>query len=150
MHHHNRLVYVTLEGLVTVTVNIAVFRNVTPMQFGGKASEELANRFAVSQKILRILWHLKVHYLIHKCPPPVPILSQLDPAHIATSHFLKIHLNIIIPPTPWVFQVISFPQVSSPKSRIHFSSPHTCYMPSPYHHSSRFDSNNIGIRNTDH
>ena len=31
---------------------------------------------------------------------PVPILSQIDPAHVLTSHFLKIYLNIILPFTP--------------------------------------------------
>ena len=59
-----------------------------------------ANRFAASQEIPCILWIPKVHYHIYKSPPPVRILSLLDPVHALTSQFLKIHLNIILPSIP--------------------------------------------------
>ena len=59
------------------------------------------DRFAASQEIPNILWNPKVHYCIHNCSLPVLVLRQLDPVHTPTSHFLKIHFNIILPSTPW-------------------------------------------------
>ena len=57
--------------------------------------------FAANQEIPRILCEPKVHHSTHKRPPPVPILSSLHPVPTTPSHFLNIHLNIILPSTSW-------------------------------------------------
>jgi hypothetical protein len=101
-----------------------------------------ANRFSASQEIPRILWSLKVHYCIHKCPSPVPILSQLDPVHTPTSHFLKSNLNIILPFMPWSSEwslSLGFPHQNPVDA-----SPRTCYMPCPSYYSWFYHQNNMG------
>ena len=89
------------------------------------------NRSSASQKISLILWNPKVHLRFHKSPPPVPILSQIDPVHALppTSRIyiliLSFHLRVGLPsclfPSGFPHQN---PVCTSPL-------PHTCHMPCP-------------------
>ena len=70
---------------------------------------------------------------IHTCPPPVAILSHIGLIHNPTSHYLKIHLNIIIPLTPWSSKFSLSPRfptktlynlLSCPQYALHDTPPH--------------------------
>ena len=97
--------------------------------------------FAANQEIPRILWNPKVHYHTHKCPPPVPILSQLHPVPTTPSHFLQIHLNITLPSTSWSPQW--YPSIRFPTKTL-CTPLHTCHMPRPSHSSRFYHPHNIG------
>ena len=90
-----------------------------------------ANRFSASQEIPCILWNR-----IHKCPPPVTILSQINPAHVP--HLTSSHLRVGL---PYSLFLSGFPTKTLYALLL---SSHTCYMPRPSD-SFRFDhANNIG------
>jgi len=79
------------------------------------------------------LWKTKIPYCIHKWPPRVPILSQLDPVHTHTFYFLKILLDIILlslPGSPKLSPSFRFPN----QNPVYASPlPHTCNMSHPFH-----------------
>ena len=103
-----------------------------------------ADWFSSSQEVPHILWNLKVHYCIHKCPPPIPILSQIDPVHAPPSHFLMMYLNIILTSMPGSSKWSLGLRLTDQNPVCISALPHTCCMPYPSH-SSRFDHpKNIG------
>jgi hypothetical protein len=61
-------------------------------------SGESASRSA-TQEFPNILRNPKVYSRVHKSPPLVPVLSQVNPVHTTPYYSSKLHFNIILSPT---------------------------------------------------
>ena len=82
----------------------------------------------------------KFHCRVYKRLSPLPVLREINPVHATyPSHFLKIHLNIILSFTPGSSKLPLF----LPKPYRTSPFPHTCHMPRPLHCSGFFHPNNI-------
>ena len=92
-----------------------------------------ANSSANSHKILRILWKPKV--LCSQHTPFVPVLSQINPVRVPDPPSWRSILILSFPSTSRSSKWSSFPLLSAPKSCMHLSSSHMCYMSHPSYYS---------------
>jgi hypothetical protein len=87
-----------------------------------------------TQELPSILWNPKVHYRVHKSPPLVPILNQIDPVHTIPSHPIFLW-SILILSTQWGLDLPSGILPSGIATNILWIRlrPYSCYMSCPSH-----------------
>jgi hypothetical protein len=56
-----------------------------------------AASYAATQELPSILWNPQVHCRVHKSPPLVPNLNQINAIHTILSYLSKFHFNIRLP-----------------------------------------------------
>jgi hypothetical protein len=93
----------------------------------------LFEKLIVIQLAKNILWNPKVHYRVHKSPPPKPILSQANPVRPIDSYLPKVHLNaiLLLKPRSSQWSLLFGPPNQNPVNTS--SLPHACHMSRPPH-----------------
>jgi hypothetical protein len=81
------------------------------------------------QEFLDVLWSPQVHYCVHKSPPLVPILSQMNPMQNTSSYFSEIHLHIILPSMSRSSQLSR--SLCFPTKTLYALLQYFCYIPCP-------------------
>jgi hypothetical protein len=78
-----------------------------------------------------VLWNPKVHRRVHNSPPPVPILSQINPIYILLTYFAKINFSIVLPSTTRSSECSLPCRPANENSLLISHLPHARYMPRP-------------------
>ena len=112
------------------TVNTSTHITKTPTQLPKHTHIHTPTHNETSQEMPHILWKPKVHYHMHKRPPPFAILRQIVLVHCPVpllEDIFKYYPSIYA----CVFQVASFPRYVHQNPVYTFPFPHTCHMPCP-------------------
>jgi hypothetical protein len=90
-HHQENLKSQSLNVLKLVWYLSVANRYLTASMKHSSSWE--ADSHLACQEIPSFSWNPKVHYHVHRSPPTVPILSQINLVYIFPPYFLKIHFN---------------------------------------------------------
>ena len=118
-------------------LNDAVSHSVTNYMDQNTALEAVS--LSASQ-IPRFLWYPNVHYRIHKCPPPVPLLSQINPIYASHHASLKSVLILSSHLCPGLTRGLGSPHYN-PISIFPLTG--SCHMPNSSHSSWFYHPSNI-------